>query len=109
MIVPITKLKLAWCLLLLGFITSTQSQERIEKIGKITYKSSQNIYVQFDNTNGMIPGDTLFTKSKSKLLPALKVSFISSRSCAGTPINMDNLKIGDQLIAIIHFKPIIRE
>lgn len=106
---PIGKLKLACCFVLLVFITSTQSNERIEKIGKVTYKSSQNIYVQFDNTEGMVPGDTLYTRSKSKLLPALKINFISSRSCAGTPINTDNLKVGDQLFAIVYVASVVED
>lgn len=99
----VSKLKIAWCFILLAFVV--QAQERIERIGKVSYKSSQNIYVQFDNTEGIQPGDTLFARSKSKLLPVLKVSFISTRSCAGALIISDNLKIGDQLLAVIHIKP----
>lgn len=76
-------------------------QERIERFGKITYKSSQNIYVQFDSTNGIKPGDTLFIKVKGKLTPAVAVNFISSRSCAGADLNSNNLKLGDELIAFV--------
>lgn len=81
-------------------------QERIERFGKITYKSSQNVYVQFDSTNGIKPGDTLFVKTKGKYVPAVSVSFISSRSCAGANLSSNNLKIGDELIA---FVPIINK
>lgn len=81
-------------------------QERIERFGKITYKSSQNVYVQFDSTNGIRPGDTLFVKTKGKFVPAVAVSFMSSRSCAGANLSSNNLKIGDELIAFI---PIINK
>lgn len=77
------------------------AQERMERYGKITYKSSQNVYVQFDSTIGIQPGDTLFIKVKGKLNPAVAVSFISSRSCAGANLSSYNLKVGDQLIAFV--------
>ena len=80
------------------------AQKNNEALGKVTYISSQNIYVQFENTSGILQGDTLYTKVKKKLHPAIKVNFISTRSCAGAPINSDNLKIGDQLYALLTFK-----
>jgi len=86
------------------FIAEGQSQQRLERLGKVTYKSSQNIYVQFENTEGILQGDTLYTKTKGKLHPAVLVNFISTKSCAGTSINGDNLKIGDELFAVISTK-----
>jgi len=80
------------------------AQKNNEALGKVTYISSQNIYVQFENTSGILQGDTLYTKVKKKLHPAIKVNFISTRSCAGAPITSDNLKIGDQLYALLTFK-----
>ena len=64
------------------FIAEGQSQQRLERLGKVTYKSSQNIYVQFENTEGILQGDTLYTKTKGKLHPAVLVNFISTKSCA---------------------------
>src|SRR3972149_6271290 len=86
------------------FIAEGQSQQRLERLGKVKYKSSQNIYVQFENTEGILQGDTLYTKTKGKLHPAVLVNFISTKSCAGTSINGDNLKIGDELFAVISTK-----
>ncbi|NWF88130.1 MAG: hypothetical protein HXY50_01575 [Ignavibacteriaceae bacterium] len=97
--------KFKFICLFIGLIASLQAQS-IEKIGKVSYKSSQNVYVQFDNTDGIKSGDTLFIKPQSKLIPALKVQFISSRSCAGIPLNINNIKVGDQFIAIILDEPI---
>ncbi len=98
------RLLISILLLILLLIAKGQSQQRNEVLGKVTYISSQNTYVQFENTNGIQQGDTLYTKVKGKLHPALKVSFISKRSCAGSPFNSDNLKIGDQLFALITIK-----
>ena len=99
-----SRLRLLCGLLLLVFIVEGQSQQRYERLGKVTYKSSQNIYIQFESTEGILQGDTLYSKTKGKMHPAVQVNFISTRSCAGTSINGDNLKIGDELFAIIFAK-----
>lgn len=98
-------LRILWFLLLFVFIVEGQPQQRVERLGKVTYKSSQNIYVQFESTFGILQGDTLYTKTKGKLYPAVQVNFISTTSCAGTPTNGDNIKIGDELFAMIFTKP----
>jgi hypothetical protein len=98
------RLSVLWILLFFVFIVEGQSQQRVEKLGKVTYKSSQNIYVKFENTEGIVQGDTLFTKTNGRLRPAVQVNFISTTSCAGTPINADNIKVSDELIAIVFTK-----
>ena len=98
------RLSVLWFLLLLVFIVEGHSQQRVERLGKVTYKTSQNIYIQFERTEGILQDDTLYSKTKGKLHPAVKVNFISTRSCAGTSINGDNIKIGDELFAIIFAK-----
>jgi hypothetical protein len=50
--------------------------------GKVEYISSQFIYVQFKNTEGLNSGDTLFIKSRGKYSPQLVIETLSSRSCA---------------------------
>lgn len=90
-----------WSIFFLAFIFNLQAQQKIQKVGKVTYKSSQNIYVKFENTAGIVQGDTLFTKANGKLYPAMQVNFISTRSCAGTPINRNDIKVGDDLIAVV--------
>ena len=93
-----------WLLYILVFVVEGNSQQQFEKLGKVTYKSSQNIYVQFESTEGILAGDTLFIKTKGKLHPSLQVSFISTMSCAGSAINGDNIKVGDELLAIVKIK-----
>lgn len=95
-------LKIFTALFLGTFGTVIFGQNITDKIGRITYISSQNIYVQFDNTEGMKQGDTLFVKVKGKLIPALRVNFLSTRSCAGIKISDAALKVDDQLHAKVH-------
>lgn len=99
--IRIDKFNIWWIIFFLAFTINGQSQQRIEKFGKVSYKSSQNIYVKFENTDGIVQGDTLYTKSKGKLHPVMQVNFISTTSCAGTPISGDNIKVGDELFALV--------
>lgn len=53
-----------------------------DKSGSVKYISSQFVYVNFENTDGINEGDTLFIKIKSRMKPALVVKYISSSSAA---------------------------
>ncbi|MBZ0198436.1 MAG: hypothetical protein K8H86_01105, partial [Ignavibacteriaceae bacterium] len=72
---------------------------RVERKGTVTYLSSQNVYVKFDNTEGITPGDTLFVKQNNKLTGAIIINFISSRSTAGGAINGIKLEVGNEVAA----------
>ena len=61
--------------------------------GTISYISSQNIYVKFDNTSGIQVGDTLFIARNNVLIPVLTVSNLSSVSCVGTPIGQGTFTV----------------
>jgi len=55
--------------------------------GKVTYVSSQNVYVRFNTTEGLKEGDTLFTGSTQSMKAGLKVISLSSTSCVCSPLN----------------------
>jgi hypothetical protein len=58
--------------------------------GKVSYISSQNVYVKFSSTYGINPGDTLYVLQKNDLVPVLIVNNLSSTSCVCRPIvNID--------------------
>jgi hypothetical protein len=80
------------------------SFEKVERMGIVTYKSSQNVYVKFESTDGIVNGDTLYTKSGSKIIPALIVQFISTKSVAGKIIGDADLKVDDRLYAIVEYE-----
>ncbi|HET9571992.1 MAG TPA: hypothetical protein VFP20_11360 [Bacteroidales bacterium] len=67
-------------LLLLICLSTTTFGQKIIK-GSITFRSSQNIYVMFENTEGIQVGDTLFSEVKGWLVPVLLVKSFSSTSC----------------------------
>ena len=69
--------------------------------GTVSYISSQNIYVKFNNTEGVEAGDTLFIKEKDNYLPAIKVDYISTTSCAGVSITSRKIEINILVYAFI--------
>jgi hypothetical protein len=68
--------------------------------GKVSFISSQNIYVKFTSTTGVSVGDTLYnTSSAGKLTPVLKVNNLSSSSCVCTAISSALLSVSDPVVA----------
>lgn len=68
-----------------------------KKQGKISFITSQNIYLRFENTEGISAGDTAFYFYKRKFVPVMVIQFLSSGSCSGRKISDLNLKIGDEV------------
>lgn len=94
-----------WTLLfLLSLSTFSFSQKLIK--GSITFRSSQNVYVAFENTEGIQPGDTLFSEVKGWAVPVLLVKNLSSTSCMCIPIS--NVKI-DETAFIVAKVPLKEE
>lgn len=67
--------------------------------GKVTFISSQNVYVKFESTAGIETGDTLYIKSGSEFIPALIIKFISSSSSASEKILEKEFSIDDEVYA----------
>ena len=67
--------------------------------GKVSFVSTQNVYVKFASTSGISAGDTLFMSSMGKIIPVLKVTNLSSSSCVCTSISSVSIKISDEIIA----------
>src|SRR3989339_630573 len=76
---------------------SAQEISKLEKPGSVSFITSQNIYVRFENTDGISIDDTLYVDVKGILKPAIIVKFISTTSCSGIAINNYQLKVGDQV------------
>jgi len=90
--------------ILLLFISSIALAQQAEKqiiSGTVSYLSSQNVYVTFENTKGIETGDTLFTKVKDNYKPVIIVNHKSSKSCAGLNIDGSSLKIDGKVYAFI--------
>ena len=67
--------------------------------GKVSFISSQNVYVRFNSTEGISAGDTLFTLSGGKLTPAMIVTNLSSSSCVGPPFSALKVSVSQSLVA----------
>jgi hypothetical protein len=85
--------------LLIVFSTRLNCQSLGDLSGKVSFESSQNIYVKFKSTEGISPGDTLYISSNGKLTPVLIVTNLSSVSCVCTSISSKNLPIALEIIA----------
>lgn len=82
---------------LLTAVSTLFSQKTGEvREGKVTFVSSQNIYVQFTTTEGIFEKDTLWMVVGGKDVPAVLVNFISSKSAAGNKIG--EVKIEKEMI-----------
>jgi hypothetical protein len=77
-----------------------QQEKNIRK-GKISFVSSQNIYVQFPSTENIRQGDTLFIRRDNNLIPVLIVDQMSSISCICKVIGQPSLKVSDEIVASI--------
>jgi hypothetical protein len=85
-------------LLALGCVAFAQSNEHVE--GVISYKSSQSIYVKFNNTDDVNVGDTLYIVSGDTLLPAIEVKHTSSLSVMGILIGDATLNVSDVVVHV---------
>jgi hypothetical protein len=67
--------------------------------GKVSFASSQNVYIKFKSTEGISAGDTLFIYTGGKLTPVLIVKNLSSVSCVCTSITSKDLALSQEVLA----------
>ena len=83
----------------MGLSAAMQGQTTINtEEGRVSYVSSKNVYVQFDNTSNITVGDTLFLRKGLDLVGALVVDNKSSSSTVCSVIGQQNFKKGDVLV-----------
>ncbi len=103
-------MKICFLILIILLQFSLLAKEEMAKIleGNVSYISSQNIYVKFENTDGIEIGDTLFFKEKNSFIPAVKVDHKSSTSCAGVSITTKKIELNSSLFAFVTIKKMRR-
>jgi hypothetical protein len=67
--------------------------------GKVSFVSTQNVYVRFKSTEGISLGDTLFVLSGSKLNPVMVVNNLSSTSCVCTALVSKVMSVSQDIVA----------
>ena len=87
---------------------SAQEVSKLEKLGNVSFVTSQNIYIRFESTDGISIDDTLYISVKGVLNPAIIVKFISTTSCSGIAINNYQLKVGDQVKTFVKLPEITK-
>ncbi len=75
------------------------SQKASPQTGQVSFVTSSRAYVKFDNTETILPGDTLSFWQNETLVPAMVVEQKSSISIVGKPLAGVKLSKGDP----IHF------
>jgi hypothetical protein len=67
--------------------------------GKVSYITTQNIYVKFEQAGTVKTGDTIFIRKDEKLIPLFITESASSTSCVGKPLQVFELKVSDVVLA----------
>ncbi|MGB5555865.1 MAG: hypothetical protein WBM83_14510 [Flavobacteriaceae bacterium] len=93
-------------LLILTYHTFGQDNDRILK-GQISFVTSNNVYVKFENTEPIAIGDTL--KLSSSNTPCLVVTSKSSSSCVCSLIASCEIKKGDPILFNYVLKPVVQK
>jgi hypothetical protein len=89
-------------LVILSILKLYGQGDRLIAEGKVSYITLQNIYVKFE-TSGMVqPGDTVFILKDQGLIPLFVTESVSSFSCVGNPIGKTDIKVSD--IVVIKIK-----
>lgn len=94
-----------WSLFLFTGLMGQSVTENL--VGKVSFVSSQNIYVRFKSCEGITAGDTLYISAGDNLVPALIVNSLSSVSCLCSPVSDHTFPVDHIIIARIRTdKPI---
>ena len=80
--------------------------DAINNTGEVTFVTSNNVYVKFENTKNIQIGDTL--RPFDSDIPCLIVNNKSSTSCVCVPINKCSIEKGDKMISLTNI-PVIKE
>lgn len=67
--------------------------------GSVSFVSTQNVYVKYENTDGIRIGDTLFVERNKVLIPVLVVANKSSISCLCSSIGPNLLSVSTAILA----------
>jgi len=94
-------MKTPFLVILLFFISVTVFCQTSPEVlnGKVSFITTQNVYVKFENTDGIRLGDTLYVSQDTKLVPALVVNSLSSISCVGTPLTKNVFSLSAEILA----------
>ncbi len=85
-------------IILAGLHVSGQDRSEIRE-GRVSFVTSQSVYVKFPSMERISAGDTLFLKEGGQYVPALQIKNISSISCVCIPLVAAEFKASDAVYA----------
>jgi hypothetical protein len=91
-------------LLFLIFVSFSVNAQQTVKEGKVSYTTTELVYVDFDNTDGISEGDTLYNKIKNKYNPCIRVKYLSKSSISGENLTTKNIDDGIPIFAFVVVK-----
>ncbi len=77
--------------------------------GKVSYITSQSVYVRFNTTEGLSEGDTLYDKQGGQSAAVLRIKSLSSISCVCIPLGTNTIKVLDPVYARMGPEPVKEE
>lgn len=82
------------------FWITPRAQTQFENVeGFVSFLSSQNTYVKFKSTEGILVGDTLFSIINNEITPVLIVKNLSSTSVVCSNLLQTKFNVNDKIIA----------
>ena len=85
-------------ILVAGVNAMGQDQNEIRE-GKVSFITTQSVYVKFSSMELISEGDTLYTKQGDTYVPALQIKNLSSISCVCNPLVTKAFKVSDAIYA----------
>ena len=83
-------------LLYTGLVLSAQDRSE----GKVTFITSQHVYVNLGEMENLSEGDTLYLLREGREVPALQIKTLSSISAVCVPLLEDGFKVSDVVFAL---------
>ena len=96
-------------LILFILVAGLNSFGQENREGKVTYITSQHIYVKFNSTEDLSEGDTLYIKQGGKEVPALQIKNLSSISCVCIPLLSNAFKVSERVYADIEIEAVLED
>jgi hypothetical protein len=94
-------IKKIYILLFLIVVSFSVNAQQNLKEGKVSYTTTELVYVDFENTEGIAEGDTLYSKIKNKYNPIIKVKYLSKSSLSGENLTTKNIEAGTSIFAFV--------
>ncbi|MFC2115875.1 hypothetical protein ACFLTU_05330 [Bacteroidota bacterium] len=85
-------------ILVAGLNASGQERDQIRE-GRVSYITTQSVYVKFNSMELISKGDTLYNKLGNIYIPALQIKNLSSISCVCVPLDSYTCKVSDAVYA----------